>query len=201
MTKDPSRKKPKRRPVVESQEAIDHAALMAVLLENKLSNNAQGWFELPWRSGWNAAGLCLAISDRTTKFNLDDVAISTALRGWILMRASGGLIYERAESMRLLAKNASLSMALRCLQLEIASSSGGGHVYNDLLKILFQDLEESQYHFEGLVLDARCRDAIGVAVQLQNDENDRFRRAFKIAWSGGLYHAAYAIGPLSKRKI
>lgn len=86
--------------------------------------------------------------------------------------------------------------ALRCLQALVAKSDGGGEVYNAILIGPFSTVLPEDVH--NLVLEYRCRDSIGTTAELQNDANDRQRRAFSIAWKRGLYHAAYSLPPAVK---
>jgi len=83
--------------------------------------------------------------------------------------------------------------ALRCLQVTISNSSGGGEAYNVILMRALTELPVNLV--EAHVLEWRCYDAIGTTAFLQGDLYDRRRRAFKIAWERGLFLAAYAIMP------
>jgi hypothetical protein len=90
-----------------------------------------------------------------------------------------------------------LRASLRCLQVLIANSDGGGMVYNSILLGPFSGLTPSTV--ADTVLQYRCRDSIGVFPMLQGDGNDRLRRAFSIAWKRGLYMAAYSLPPATVR--
>jgi hypothetical protein len=43
------------------------------------------------------------------------------------------------------------------------------------------------------VMTWRCHDAIGVGPSLRGDALDELRRAFRTAWTRGLYKTAYAL--------
>lgn len=212
MGRDPSRKKPRRKRAETNELAPDLVELATIIAENRLATDARGWFELPWRSGWNVAWLGVAIETRLVGRNSE---LSTKISGWIAKHqyarmpivfwysdhAELSLIYQEAESYReptssKYTQRSALLVALRAIQLEIARSSGGGHVYNALLIQLLSDLNRPPHYFADLVMQARCKDALGTTIQLKNDADDRKRRAFKTAWERGLYHAAYAIGPV-----
>jgi hypothetical protein len=184
--------------------------LAAILDEHKLDQNAQGWFVVPWRDGWNAVMLAWeswrSLVDSRTDAELEiDIFLKNQLRLYQNPNAShgamAGLAYERARE--LIEEHASalptrhLLTALRCLQALLSNSHGGGHVYNTLLQLAFGKTEPDHL-LEELVLEYRCRDAIGTTVVMQGNSLDRHRRAFTIAWKRGLYLAAYAIAPAWK---
>jgi hypothetical protein len=160
------------------------AELAAVIAEHKLDNNSTGWFKPPWRDGWNAVELA-ARAGRYDSW-LFDVC---------LKRRTDQEIYWAAQD-RLsttISPYALTRAALRCLQVLIANSSGGGEIYNAILLEPFSTLlPENVAH---LVMEHRCRDSIGVSAQMEGDGNDRLRRAFTTAWSRGLYLAAYSLPP------
>ena len=86
-----------------------------------------------------------------------------------------------------------LATSARCIQLAISNSHGGGVVYNELLTQAFLAIEPALV--EDLVLEYRCRDALGPNHNHQSERNERRRYAFTIAWRRGLYAAAYSIEP------
>lgn len=196
MGKEPRRKPkkiqhPKVKPCRIDEELAD---LAEVLDEYRLDNNAQGWFQIPWRDGWAAVELpwqawrCLKIVDQnqqTADFiqKIIDLKKPDAETYWQVNEH-----IERVDSKLLYA-------SLRCIQVVISNSSGGGNVYNDILRRGFELLRPASW-IEDLVLEYRCRDAIGVTSNMCGDVFDRQRRAFAIAWRRGLYHAAYSIPPV-----
>jgi hypothetical protein len=179
------RKGPRRRP---QKAAVDDelSELAAVIAEYTLDNNAENWFKLPWRNGWNAVELAARsagddedpwlllvcakrIADQGAYWNAQD-QLSTTVTPSRMLRA-----------------------ALRCLQVLIANSSGGGAVYNAILRGPFEAQDPERV--SDLVLEYRCRDSIGTTAVMQGDTNDRLRKAFSIAWGRGLYMAAYSLPP------
>ena len=123
-----------------------------MLDEHKLDNGVAGWFELPWRSGWNAARF--AFESHARFVDDDNGHIDPHLRyllgRWISDQHVSPAIYEAADeaiaevSMKILHHNlqaARLLLAgLRCVQLTIANSSGGGVTFNDVFRVLFDRL-------------------------------------------------------------
>lgn len=204
MAKQQRRKPPKRaaaKPPIDD----DLAELVSMLAESKLDDNATGWFQVPWRDGWAAARLGIDCWYAVTT-NLANTGAATARQvgTWIKARNISPRIYEHAEIV-LLDASADvfrrgapdarfLVAALRCVQLLIANSSGGGHGYNDVLRLAVERVPDSFISMIApQVKKARCFDAIGVELGLRNDKNDKLRRAFSIAWDRGLYQAAYAL--------
>ena len=189
-------KRPPRRP-----QAADHdhelAELASVLSEYTLDQNAEGWFKQPWNDGWNAVDLIVAVDDRGDGY---PSATGNWLRGVCDKREMLPRYYEEASDLLItlsgLGRGRILRAGLRCLQVLIANSHGGGGVYNSVLVGPFSELAPEDV--EDLVLEYRCRDSIGTTAQLQSDSNDRARRAFSIAWKRGLFKAAYAIKPAVK---
>ena len=205
------RKRPKR-PSSPTKNAIDSdsdlAELAAVIAEYQLDNNAYGWFRLPWRDGWNAIGLALDIWTPKAGFEhfvtTQEANVAKWLRNAIQLKLSTANLYHQAtEDITTLAKTAflleekMLVAALRCYQLHVSHSSGGGYVYNDALRRGFEgfDVTFGKHNAPEKIMEWRCQDAIGTTVQLQGDLNDRTRRAFRTAWNRGLYLAAYALPP------
>lgn len=192
----PPKRKP-RRPTVDD----DLAELALALDDNKTSDDVAGWFSIPWRSGWNAARLGWECWEQYPGGQGSFEGLS--LRGLLDYQDRPREAYEIAEmhlstamtAIKLGVDGARFVVAgLRCIQLHTSNSSGGGHVYNDVLKVAF-DRVPSHWpeKLRGEVLRARCLDAIGVSSTLANDHNDRLRRAFTIAWNRGLYQAAYSL--------
>ena len=180
-------KRPERR-----ARAADHddelAELASVIAEYSLDNNAGGWFRPAWRDGWNAVGLALAACDLAA-FDAE----AMFLRGVCHQRVATNEIYETASDLWATTHDKMARAALRCLQVLIAKSDGGGEVYNAILtKPFSEELPEDVFD---LVLEYRCHDSIGTTAVLQGDLNDRQRRAFSIAWKRGLYLAAYSLPP------
>lgn len=201
MVKDPSRKS-RKRTIKQPDVDLDLAELARVLAEHSLEQNAAGWFELPWRSGWNVVRLLRELEGTPAALPVGwpkNNAVRAAVVFLDDCLAKGGErlngAYWEVDDHKVATRGYSrtLSCALRCVQLIIAKSAGDGQLYNDLL--LYACENKSPDEIAPYVLDARCRDAIGVGVTLNNDKLDRQRRAFKIAWERGLYHAAYAIKP------
>lgn len=206
MTRDPSRKGPQRTRTDELRGEIDDdlVELAAVIAEHKLENNARNWFVLPWRSGWNPIRLLLDLDrffHKPMSQTLEQEAIRKEacdkLNAWLVSGETTREVYWAADELRMLGPSRPLASALRCLTVLISKSDGGGHVYNDILKLIF-DREIALVGHSNIVMEARCHDAIGVGPQLENDRFDRQRRAFKIAWERGLYSAAYAISPIKR---
>lgn len=195
MPKIQGRKPPKRKQPVEVDEPTADKELVELALmidEYKLNKNAEGWFTLPWRDGFNAAGLAIAVWQRTVS-QVPRPEINAYLRviPRILVRDRSHLTYEMIDEVLTGGHHhagfAPARIGLRCAAISIARSDGGGHVYNDLFK---------QYDLgptEDEVIRYRCMDATGISPGFLGDVNDRLRRAFVIAWQRGLYHAAYAL--------
>jgi len=199
VAKDPSRKAPRRarRPTPIDD---DLAELAGVLSEYALDNTAYGWFRPPWRDGRHAIDLACSVM---TVLPPDADAYLESIAHWLTSEQNGNssLAYERAGRLYngLIQPKINtdpvrfLAAALRCFQLKIANSHGGGVTYNEILIAAFLPIEPALV--ERLVLEYRCRDAIGTTSHLQGDKYDRERSAFSIAWKRGLYFAAYSIRP------
>ena len=207
MPKTARRKPPKKtHPKQPSKAELDDelAELATMLDECRLDNNATGWFTVPWNEGWNAVGLAYAMWDSTLEESLVlDMAASDFLKELLEahrlrkpQRLSGAETYWQAsELIKGMPMKGSLYATLRCLQVTISHSSGGGQVFNDLLFNAIRDEVPDQLH-EELVLEYRCRDAIGTTSVLQGDAFDRQRRAFSLAWRRGLYLASYSLATM-----
>lgn len=182
--------------------------LASVLAEYQLDNNAYGWFRPPWRNGQNAARLAMdaaALVDKLSPANTvpwwSAEPYTNEVTDLIEEQPLGEQTYEKAGEIfkAILSSRTNtpagllLAAAMRCLQLRIARSDGGGAVYNELLIPVFLPIEPARV--EKLVLEHRCIDSIGVSRHLVGDRNDRQRSAFVIAWQRGLYLAAYSLPP------
>lgn len=181
--KGPRRPPPKQMPIDD-----ELSELASVIAEHQLDNNAAGWFKMPWRDGWNATELAARAAESPDGW-LSDVC---------RMRATGQDIYWQAQDRlsTVITPSPMMRAGLRCLQLMLARSDGGGEVYNAVLIGPFSTLLPE--NVADLVLEYRCRDSIGVSPNLLGDGNDRLRRAFSIAWKRGLYAAAYSL-PMAAR--
>ncbi len=203
MTKErKGKKRPSRKPEIDD----DLTMLASVIGEFQLDNTAYGWFRPPWRDGLWAVSLAFSaarapgIADGLSLIAEQDAA---KLLDWFLDKnhkmpddvyEKAGSIYNALVQPKINTNTARLlAAALRCLQLKIARSDGGGAVYNEILIPVFLPLEPKLV--VDLVLQCRCHDAIGTSHQLQGDRNDRQRQAFRIAWQRGLYLAAYSLPP------
>jgi len=201
VTKIQRRKPVKRRPSRPRPIDAELAELALVLDENRLETDVEGWLTLPWRDGWCTAKLAY---DMWGDARGARSPIARRLCTIIGMRSMTPGTYAEAEDLRArtLAARALgdetmslLSACARCIQMLIAGSHGGGHVYNDVLRQAISDASITDVAIP--FIEARCWDAIGTHVGLANDHNDVLRRAFKIAWERGLYHAAYSIRRVS----
>lgn len=192
--KGKKRAAPKVRPEIDE----DLHTLASVIAEYQLDDNAYGWFRPPWKDGRNAALLAAHTAYTSTVY--DGVRHSEESAAFALIRSDwdenayelAGTLYTFFVQSKMNTNTARLlGAALRCMQLKIARSDGGGAVYNEILIPMFLPLEPRAV--ADLMLEHRCLDSIGTTAQLQGDRNDRQRSAFRIAWQRGLYLAAYAI--------
>jgi len=185
------RKAPRRRPPKPVPPDDEMAELAAVIAEHTLDNNAENWFRLPWRDGWNAVELAMTAA---TDADADPWLVHTCLK-----RMAGNDAYEVAQEFMAMTSSRMMRAALRCLQVLVAKSDGGGEIYNTILLRPFSlVLPETVAH---LVMEYRCRDSIGVSPDLQGDGNDRLRRAFVTAWTRGLYLASYSLRPAATTRL
>lgn len=184
--KSPTRKPPRRKRAPTPVPA-DLIELAGVLNENARDDNFYGWLSIPWRDGWNAAMFAYDFHLRTPAVN--DPWLSILLHN----RRTQPPTYWEIEDILPTVNEHFRRAAYRCAQLMIAKSDGGGVVANDVLRRAFEALEISGRSAKTVMAEYRCRDAIGTTSVLQNDINDRARRAFTIAWNRGLYQAAYAL--------
>lgn len=191
------KKRPPRKPEVDD----DLQMLASVIGEFQLDNTAYGWFRPPWRDGLNAAALAREAARAPGVADAIGLAAESDAANLLDHGLGEPDLYEKAGSIyaALIAPKINtntarlLAIALRCVQLRVARSDGGGSVYNELLIPVFLPLDPK--HIADLVLEQRCRDSIGTTHQLQGDRNDRQRQAFRIAWERGLYLAAYSLPP------
>jgi len=189
------RKPPKRKQPVKVDDWLadkELAELALMIDEYKLDKNKEGWFTLPWRDGFNAASLAIAVWQRTVpQTPRPEINAFLYVIPLIQVRNRSRWTYERIDEVLSTSQHhtgfATIRVGLRCAQISIARSDGGGQVYNDLLKQLDETVLENE------VIQHRCHDVTGVNPGLVGDVNDRLRRAFVIAWRRGLYHAAYAL--------
>ena len=178
------RRAPAKAPTID-QELLDFAAVIA---EHTLENNAHGWFHTPWRDGWNAVGLAYELAVPDTFRWLNDVLLHKQAEPQLYWQAEDRLIELAAQNQNTVMMERA---ALRCLQVLVANSSGGGHAYNAILISAFSLPAPAEVVDD--VLEYRCRDSIGTTAVLQGDSNDRLRGAFRTAWTRGLYVAAYSL--------
>lgn len=200
--KPQGRKPPKRKPAKVIQIDDELAQLAMILDERRLERNAIGWFQVPWNNGTNAIMLAHQMWWRMFVPHLQATQtwLPTHMRADKLLDGSAHIhptdIYHHIEDLlreiEWHQSTPALRAALRCMQILIARSDGGGHVYNDVLRPLFEGRENDD-GIEDLIRSHRCNDAIGTMMQLQGDTNDRIRRAFTIAWDRGLFVAAYSL--------
>lgn len=192
MSKISKRKPPKRKHSEKPQLDDDLTELAEVLDEYRLDNNAENWFTIPWRDGWCAVELAyeayIHYSTGNDHEELTKIIAERQQTAELYWRAG-----EEIANGNALGSSRFLYAAWRCLQVLLSYSSGGGEVYNDILRRAFRGLADEQG--EDIVLIARMRDALGVPSSMDGGTMDRARRAFRIAWKRGLYHAAYSIQP------
>jgi len=198
--KDPGRKGKRRQRSARFTVDNELAQLASVLDEMRLDNNAYGWFRPTWRDGENAVALAKNVALSSAIF--DDADLPTIRIKAVLDLANrrpetymlaGDLFLEIMGTPRKTNAARLLGAALRCLQLKIANSHGGGAVYNDVLIPAFLPIDPVLV--EQYVMTHRCQDSIGTSITLRGDRNDRQRAAFRVAWQRGLYLAAYSLPP------
>lgn len=179
------------------------AQLVEVLEENRSTNDFEGWFKIPWRNGWAAIHLCKEMFMRSDDIN--DFIREKIATGDVSSDAywhAGELLASTTLRSTYVDRHY-VYAALRCFQVLASNSSGGGDVYNTILRRAVMRHNDDGYvcsfdQLETIVEGTRCYDALGIWPTLKNDANDRLRNAFHIAWSRGLYHAAYSIKPPPK---
>lgn len=195
-----ARKGPKRKPAKEPIIDDDLRRIAEMLDEHRTETNAVGWFSLPWKNGECAMRLALVVYQRET---LSSVSIPTALSEaaadlWNVGFGIGGLTYEDLDDYRYklpISHHLSpfIHAAIRCRQLQLSKSDGGGHVYNDVLFPKIGGLVT-----EDDMITWRAKDALMPPGDLWRTSQawERARKTFELAWKRGLYHAAYAIKPI-----
>lgn len=196
------RKAKKRSPVKQSVVDDDLNTLAEVLDEYRLSNSVENWFSIPWRDGWRAIELAFVLGQ-----GCGLTEVERFLRETIRRRSSQTEVYyESAEliqhcSTSFRSPSRYMYAALRCLQVLCSNSSGGGEVYNIILRRAIDTHDE---HEAGMTLDQveavvtkyRCFDALGLDdSSIKSSLFAKSIKAFEIAWKRGLYNAAYAIRP------
>lgn len=203
MTRDPTRKAPRRKPARELDDELVDLAL--ALDAQRLDKNAVGWFSVPWRFGWNA----LALAHHVAK-QLDTSPVLAFVSGSRSIRRVDAEVYHQLseflerggyyfdsptapEPMHEITR-----ACLRCYQVIIARSDAGGEAYNTLLRPAFEKLLPET--IEPIVLFWRRQDALGDADDAGRGELFSLGAAslarietFNIAWKRGLYRAAYAV--------
>lgn len=191
--KQPGRKGPRRKPAKE-QDDPDLRELIAVLVEAKAEYDVPGWLSVPWRNGWNAARLALNITTEAPEFErIEPFYKFVESMHTIGDRSPSAYAHleELLREIRWSHATPAMRVAMRCMQVVIANSDGGGQVENALL----ESIVTGQH--EGLMLEARRIDAVGHDI---SPVGERRRQAFLIAWRKGLYRVAYAI-PNNQRGV
>lgn len=210
MGKKPSPRKTKKKAPPKQRIDDDLTLLAEVLDEHRLDQNVEGWFTIPWRDGWRAVELGIAMTLRYNKPQAEaDIQIYNFISDAIVRRnASPEAYWQSAEIIQLCNliqdrnTHAFLYASLRCFQVLSSNSSGGGEVYNYLLKRALQTISVQIAGYEGLVMKYRCYDALGIDEKMaQHDFYTKSVKAFEIAWKRGLFHAAYAIAPAKRVAI
>jgi hypothetical protein len=197
--KDPARRSKKKHRSARFTIDNELAQLAEVLAEMQLDNTAYGWFRPPWRNGHNAARLCSIAAFLAWDHHEPESTLVHNARRLIDSPTTADTYEQAGDQYRQLAfpKTGNtfrlLATGLRCLQIHLANSHGGGVVYNELLIPAFLPIEPSVV--DHVVLEWRCVDSIGTTHMLQGDRNDRQRAAFTTAWRRGLYLTAYALPP------
>lgn len=187
MARDKSRKAPlRKRPRTLDPGLIQIAELLD---EQRLETNARGWLTMPWRDGRCAAMLASYTGYRVAWKQPQSLMVENIVT--LAMTRSYWEIEDRAA---MLTPTERFHRAgLRCLQVRAANSAGGGHVYNDILSRIDDDLNEDD------VIEWRSRDALSLGIHHVEDAwGAREREVFKLAWRRGLFRTAYALkGPVS----
>lgn len=165
------------------------------ILGEEGAGGPEGWFSVPWRNATCVVEMLVEIYQHKIGIKLDvtqeEIAALRILdTDWFDASAEYSACEEtRAQLATCQApqpRTELLATALRARQLAIAHSDGGGHAYNALLLNRWRLFDVDDADVALIVRDARCEDAVPV--------DERRRRAFKEAWSAGLYQAAYALG-------
>lgn len=189
------RRKPPRRPPPKPTPPLDAdlTELALALDTGRREQDPEEWFKLPWRDGRNAMDLALDVAislshapDKKRYLNEVRQTLKAPPAPHSYEVAEETLLqlleYDEPSSWRL-----AVRAAIRCRQLWLSTSHGGGHGYNAVLSMLATFMTPEQ------MLGYRCKDAIGVYPYLCNDMDDNLRRAFAIAWNRGLFQTAYSL--------
>ena len=166
--------------------------LAEALATNVHDDDPHGWLRLPWNNGWHAVELAREIAELTDRH----AGFRDPMRLLCSQRVVTSEVYDEAGRLAALAYGTGPAyyVALRCLQMLIANSDGGGHVYNAwLLPVLLRLTDEELGPTSVAVRTWRCHDAIGTGPNLRGNLHDPLRRAFVTAWTRGLYQAAYSL--------
>lgn len=196
------RRKPKRRPVLDDKvdEKAELDELAELLFEHRLDGNAANWLTLPWRSGWNAIGLALEVAKyeslstymKSEAWFTIVTWLEELIDGWPTSNHTYVEADEYIPQLGHMPFERAARTALRCLQMMIAKSDGGGHNYNHALHLIADQITEAQ------ILQWRAQDALNYDHKTPiTPAVERGRRAFAIAWRRGLFHAAYALPPVN----
>lgn len=210
--KPPRRKQPRERTPdrdVEGRLIIDDdlAELAIALDAQRLDKNAVGWFSVPWRFGWNALALAQHVARQHETLEVKSEILSYVAGAYGIHRADAEIYFRLGEYLE---RGSAFPDApaprqlheltracLRVYQTIIAHSDAGGEAYNAILRPVFEKLLPED--IEDPVLFWRRVDALG---DPESAGNPRFPhetiirgriRAFDLAWSRGLYRAAYAV--------
>ncbi len=199
-----ARKGPRRPPRKRESMDPDLTDLARSIADCQLDKNSKSWFEMPWRDSWNAVSLAATLATAGDRRPDDPVEDETTealafVRAAVAARASDTETYWRADEYIRLCAGAPMTVAaLRCLQLAMSKSDGGGEVPSVVIRVAYDRLWYSGAHEEA-VAEHRCLDAIGTSVELKGDGFDRVRRAFRVAWDRGLYRACYALPHIAQK--
>jgi hypothetical protein len=188
-----NRKGPKRVPAKAPKIDPELAQIAQLLDEHRLETNATGWFKLPWRNGYFATALALEVFDCAAE--RDAITIPSALSD--ARHHIQKMTYEELDDLRhgmpiyhFLSRY--IRGAIRCRQLLLSKSDGGGYGYNDVLRVAVGD-----HVGEEQMIEWRARDALNVLPADRSTQAwESARKTFELAWKRGLYHAAYAIKPV-----
>jgi len=199
MTKDRSRKAPKRKPP-KVQLDDDMTELAVALAQYEIDEGAAGWLKMPWRSGWNAVRFAIDFAHVQQLYPEDEFI-------WLnsLIPLGGAERWAYWTIQDFLEKSSGrwpmFHAAMRCAQIMLTDhGSGDGSIFNAVLTrpLVEWRAPADLTHYAQCMESARCRDSIGVGALNLNDGNDWLRSAFRIAWRRRLYGAAYALPPARK---
>ena len=172
------------------------------MLDLLFERSPRGWFEMPWRSGVNAARIpTLFLTEHSKALSGHSSPFWWLLNNVFRNGAAPEAIYEQAALFIQQAQTEIYKDAAHCygriLQLYASNSHGGGHSYNVLLES-FATSQNDDAKLEEAVKRARCYDAIGDGFLLRNDAHDRARSAFLSLWERGHHRAIYALPHLER---